>query len=66
MLIVPKRRAPDAKPVAAIGPRASGGAMFLTVDGGGMVATFYLSVFHRDGELSVAMCVWTCSQESLA
>lgn len=35
---MPKRRAPEAKPVAAMGPRASGGAMFLTEDGGGIVA----------------------------
>lgn len=36
--MAPKRRAPEAKPAVAIGPRASGGAMFLTWDGGGIIA----------------------------
>lgn len=36
--MLPKRRAPLAKPWAAIGVIASGGVMFVTLEGGGMSA----------------------------
>jgi len=36
--MLPKRRAPLAKPWAAMGVIASGGVMFVTLDGGGMSA----------------------------
>lgn len=35
--MLPKRKAPLAKPWAAMGVMASGGVMFVTVEGGGMV-----------------------------
>lgn len=35
--MLPKRRAPDAKPLKAIGAMASGGVMFVTWEGGGIV-----------------------------
>lgn len=36
MEMLPKRRAPVAKPLAATSVSASGGAMFVTFDGGGI------------------------------
>lgn len=38
MEILPKRKAPLAKPLKAMGAIASGGVMFVTFEGGGMVA----------------------------
>lgn len=52
--MVPKRRAPDAKPAVAMGPRASGGAMFLTVEGGGIVYLWEVEVVQSKVDTGVS------------